>query len=125
MAPPSPPHWRGLQDSPAMRDLAQRHHRDFWHWLNDIKLDQSAQHRSGHDRSSASHERLDLTRFVNAYEHRLGRRVRPFTLHLRLLPLQQPAGWVLDEHQVLLSTTLREDTPALKQLLEPVVSALG
>ena len=127
MGPPSPPHWHGLQDLPAVRALAQRHHRDFWRWLNTVEHDEIERHHGSRRgrRGGSSSDPLHLTRFVNAYEHRLGRPVRPFTLRLRLLPLQQPAGWVLDERQVLLSTALRGDAPALEELLEPVVSALA
>ncbi|WP_432485829.1 hypothetical protein, partial [Kineococcus esterisolvens] len=120
-APPAPPDWHGLQDLPAMRTLAERHHHDIRHWLREIKHNEIERCRG----RRGSSDPLHLTHFVNAYAQRLGRRVRPFTLHLRLLPLQQPAGWVLDEQQVLLSTALREDADALERLLEPVVSALA
>ncbi|WP_337063411.1 hypothetical protein [Kineococcus sp. G2] len=120
-APPAPPDWHGLQDLPAMRTLAERHHHDIRHWLREIKHNEIERCRG----RRGSSDPLHLTRFVNAYAPRLRRRVRPFTLHLRLLPLQQPAGWVLNEQQVLLSTALREDADALERLLEPVVSALA
>ena len=119
--PPAPPEWLGLQDLPAMRALAQRHHHDFWRWLDVAEHIQGERQRGPRGRS----DRLHLTHLVNGYERRLGRAVRPFTLHLRLLPLSQPLGWVLDEQQVVLSTRLREDTPALERFLEPVISALA
>ncbi|MFD0485397.1 hypothetical protein ACFQ46_22620 [Kineococcus sp. GCM10028916] len=120
-APPSPPEWHGVHDLPAVRALVQRHHRDFWSWLD--TADQGELDRYRGQRGSG--DPLHLTRFVNAHEHQLKRPARPFTLHLRLLPLQQPVGWVLDEQQVVLSTGLREDARALEQLLAPVIAGLA
>jgi hypothetical protein len=120
-APPSPPQWRGVENLPAVRALVQRYHRDFWRWLDTVDHEEPERHRG----RRGSSDPLHLTRFVNAYQHRLGRPVRPFTLHLRLLPLQQPVGWVLDEQQVVLSTGLREDARALEQLLAPVIAVLA
>ncbi|WP_380159298.1 hypothetical protein [Kineococcus sp. R86509] len=119
--PPAPPEWRGLQDLPTMRALAQLHHPDFWRWLDAPKHTERERQRGQHGGSDPLH----LTHLVNGYERRLGRPVRPFTLHLRLLPLQQSVGWVLDEQQILLSTRLREDAAAMERLLEPVILALA
>jgi len=119
-APPAPPEWRGLQDLPAMRALAQRHHRDFWRWL-DIPEHVEARRQRG----QGGGDPLFSTHLVDGYAQRLGRPAHPFVLHLRLLPLSQPVGWVLDEQQVVLSTGLREDTSALERFLAPVISALA
>lgn len=127
-APPAAPDWHGLEDLATMRALAQEHHDDFWRWLDEVTQEEISHHRVPRGlrgRRRGGSDPLDLTRFVNGYERRLGRAVRPFTLHLRLLPLAEPVGWVLDEHQVLLSTRLREDAPALERLLAPVIAALA
>ncbi|NAZ84086.1 hypothetical protein GTR02_19960 [Kineococcus sp. R8] len=118
--PPGPPDWRGLEDLPAVRALAERHHRDAARWVDaaraEVQVGRLA--RGGRDP-------LHLTHFVNGFEQRLGRPVRPFALHLRLLPLAEPVGWVLDGQQVLVSTRLLLDPGAVERFLDPVVAALA
>lgn len=119
--PSAPPEWRGLQDLPAMRALAQHYYGGFRRWLDTPGQTEGERYRGWRGGSDP----LALTTLVNGYERRLGRPVRPFSLRLRLLPVSQPVGWVLDEQQVMLSTGLREDAPALERLLAPVLAALA
>lgn len=115
--PPSPPDWNGLEHLPTVRVLAERHHRKFWGWIDDRTREQADSRRKG--------DPVDLTRWVNGYERRLGRPVRPFQLGVRLLPLAEPVGWVLAGDEVLVSTALRRDARAYEEFLTPVVDALA
>ncbi|NAZ84533.1 hypothetical protein [Kineococcus indalonis] len=113
-----------------MRALAEGHHDDFLRWFDAVEHEQGDWYRRprplfGRRGRGGGSDPGHLSRFVNGYQRRLGRAVRPFSLRLRLLPLAEPVGWVLDEHQVLLSTALRRDADALESFLEPVLSAVA
>lgn len=113
---PGSPGWEGMDDLPAARRSAERLHDDFWEWLRPQKALEV-----GHART----EGLQLTRFVNGLDAELGRPVRPFRLHVRVIPVGGVTGWVVAEDQVLVTPKLRDDTTAFIGFLRPVVSALA
>jgi hypothetical protein len=100
-----------------VRALAERHHRACWRWIDDRKREQADRFRQD--------DPLHVTRWVNGYERRLGRPVRPFRLTVRLLPLTESVGWVLSRDDVLVSTALRRDARAFEEFFAPVVDALA
>ena len=114
---PEGPGWDELDDLPVVRRLAEQQHRHYWTWMGAAKAEEI--------RRARSDQAMHLTRFVNAFEARLSRPVRPFRLHLRVLPVDAAAGWVLDEQQVLVTSRLLDDPVALEQVLGPVVSVLA
>jgi len=117
MPPPRPPEWVELADLPAMRALAEQHVEDFWIWMGTVRNAELERQQSG--------DSLHLTHFVNGFEEKLGRPVRPFVLTMTELPLAGAGGWVLDPNHVLISTQLSDDASALRTFLQPVVQALA
>lgn len=106
-----------LADLPALRPLVQRHLRAFSRWHADREREWADRFRHG--------DPLRVTHWVNGFERRLGRPVRPFRLTVRLLPVAEPVGWVLAGDDVLVSTALRRDARAYEEFLTPVVDALA
>ena len=115
--PPHPPDWVELADLPTMRALAEQHFDDFWVWMGTVRNYELERRKSGRP--------LQLTEFVNGFEERLGRPVRPFVLSITELPLAGAGGWVLDPNHVLISSRLSDDDAALRSFLQPVVEALA
>ena len=113
---PGLPGWDGMDGLPDARNLAERLQVDFWQWLQPAKE---------HELQQARSDRLHLTHFVNGLETELGRPVRPFRLRIRVIPVGGATGWILDEHEVLVTPGLRDDATALTCFLRPVVSALA
>lgn len=113
---PVRPDTSDLADLHAVRPLVQRHLRAFSRWHADREREWADEH---------SRRPPDLTRWINGYEGRLGRPVRPFRLTVRLLPLAEPVGWVLSGDDVLVSTRLQADGAAFRAFLAPVVDAMA
>ncbi|MFB8176688.1 hypothetical protein ACFC8N_11590 [Streptomyces sp. NPDC055966] len=62
---------------------------------------------------------------VRAVEKELGRKARPFELHVLELPVAGAVGWCVSEKRVVVSRALREDTAAYRRWLTPVIRKLA
>ncbi|GHI06182.1 hypothetical protein AQI88_28910 [Streptomyces cellostaticus] len=58
---------------------------------------------------------------VRAVETELGRKARPFELHVWELPVAGAVGWRVSEKHVAVSRALREDAAAYRRWLTPVI----
>lgn len=110
----TPPFPAALDDLPVVRDLVERHTRGFEDWTTRAAAGDRTRHGS-----------LHLTHFVNAYEHWLGRPVRPFHLHVREVSVAGSEGWVLAPDVVVISSNLKRDEAAFEAFLRPVIEALA
>lgn len=115
-APFGPPYWPGLEDLPVLRALVEEHFEAFSGWSRQVQLAEQARARRGS---------LGLVHFVNGYERRLGRPVRPFRLDLREVPVEGRGGWVLSAGAVVVSSALLDDEASLMQFLQPVIDDLA
>lgn len=114
--PPHPLDFAGLEDLPVVRLLLQEHFEEIREWMGSVRSVQAQRAEAGS---------LHLSGFVNAYQDRLGRAVRPFTLVVREVAVQGSNGWVLSPQVVVVSTSLAGDEQALKAFLRPVIDALA
>ncbi|WP_369394656.1 hypothetical protein AB5J72_49510 [Streptomyces sp. CG1] len=62
---------------------------------------------------------------VRAAETELGRKARPFELHVLELPVAGAVGWRVSERHVVVSRSLREDAAAYRRWLTPVICELA
>lgn len=110
---PRPPQWHGLEAAPTLRGLLEEHFNEACSWVRAAQVDA---HRPGS---------LHLTHFVNGFEQRLARPVRPFLLRMTEVPVNGAQGWILTDTHVLVSSLLLRDEPALEAFLDPVVQRLA
>ncbi|NHC15953.1 hypothetical protein [Motilibacter deserti] len=111
---PRPPDWGGLEDAPTLRALLERRFPEAEAWVQGAKAAAAGRRRS-----------LHLTHFVNGFEQRLGRPVRPFRLWVGEVPVRGSAGWTLDDGHVLVSSELATDESELEAFLAPLIQAVA
>ncbi|WHT20397.1 hypothetical protein N8J89_04835 [Crossiella sp. CA-258035] len=81
------------------------------------------QRRSGDD--GPRYGGLFITEFVNSFEDRLGRPVRPFGLTITVVPVRGRFFWQRGSADLLASRSLLEDPKAFEIEFDPVVRALA
>lgn len=115
----TPPAFTGLTGSPQLRDLVAELFAPAVRWTNDRKgvfIDELK--RVGHPPSGIEGD------VVRAAESRAGRRARPFSLRITVLPVAGAWSAQRDAHHLLVSERLRVDDDAYRPVLEPMVDAL-
>jgi hypothetical protein len=62
---------------------------------------------------------------VRAWEADAGRPAHPFRLRIEVLPLTASGVWWIGEHAIAVDDLLREDLPAWRAALEPIIARLA
>jgi len=115
----TPPGFTGLSGSPQLRDLVAELFTPAVRWTERrraVFLDELR--RVGHLPHGSEGD------VVRAAESRAGRRARPFSLRITVLPVAGAWSAQRDAHHLLVSEKLRADDEAYRPVLEPVVDAL-
>jgi hypothetical protein len=115
-----PPEFTAFADSPELRQLLRERFREARRWAG----------RRHEEFGDAAVERIhrgdhDVNAVVVACERELGRRAEPFHLDVLVLPLADSDIWVIGPSVIVVSTRLRNDSPAFRDALTPLVHALA
>jgi hypothetical protein len=115
-----PPGFDAFADSPELRQLLRERFREARKWAG----------RRHEEFGTAAVERIhhgdhDVNAVVVACESELGRRAEPFHLEVLVLPVAERDVWIIGPSSIVVSTRLRDDSPAFREAIAPLVHALA
>lgn len=115
-----PPEFTPFARSPELRQLLRERFPDARLWAG----------RRHEEFVEAAVERIhrgdhDINAVVVACQRELGRRAEPFHLDVIVLPVAEPDIWIIGPSSVVVSTRLRNDSPAFRDAVAPLVHALA
>jgi hypothetical protein len=115
-----PPEFRPFDRSPELQQLLRERFPDARLWAG----------RRHEEFVEAAVERIhrgdhDINAVVVASERELGRRAEPFHLDVIVLPVAEADIWIIGPSSIVVSTRLRNDSPAFRDAVAPLVHALA
>jgi hypothetical protein len=114
-----PPHFEVFDRAIGLQDVVIAHYDAAAAWAHERHAEYVQASLLNHARRAA-----DIVDVVREREHRLRRQAGYFRLDIDVLPLSSPGAWIVGPHTVVVSASLRDDSPAFRDWFRPLVSAL-
>ena len=114
-----PPHFTIFDRELELQDLVAEHYVDALAWTEQRHDEYVLMSEEQHAKRVA-----DIVEVVHEREYDLRRQASYFRLDIYVLPLARPGAWIVAPHTVIVSTSLRQDSPAFRAWFTPVVAAL-
>ncbi|WP_025157516.1 hypothetical protein [Leifsonia aquatica] len=114
-----PPHFPVFDRAIELQDVVIAHYDAAADWAHQRHAEYVQASLLNHARRAA-----DIVDVVREREHELRRQAGYFRLDLDVLPLSSSGAWIVGPHTVVVSASLRDDSPAFRDWFRPLVSAL-
>jgi len=114
-----PPHFEVFDRAIELQDVVIEHYEVAASWAHERHAEYVQASLLNHARRAA-----DIVDVVREREYELRRQAGYFRLDLDVLPLSSPGAWIVGPHTVVVSASLRDDSPAFRDWFRPLVSAL-
>ncbi|MFF2051565.1 hypothetical protein ACFVU2_08170 [Leifsonia sp. NPDC058194] len=114
-----PPHFAVFDRAIELQDVVIDHYDEAAAWAHQRHAEYVQASLLNHARRAA-----DIVDVVREREHELRRQAGYFRLDIDVLPLSIPGAWIVGPHTVVISASLRDDSPAFRDWFRPLVSAL-
>ncbi|MGH1523000.1 hypothetical protein ACRAWC_02485 [Leifsonia sp. L25] len=114
-----PPHFAALDRAIELQDVVLAQYETAASWARERRAEYARASIERHATRSA-----DIVDVVHEREHDLRRQAGYFRLDIDVLPLAERGAWIVGPHTVVVSTSLRDDSPAFRDWFRPLVAAL-
>ena len=114
-----PPHFEVFDRAIDLQDVVIEHYDAAASWAHERHAEYVQASLLNHARRAA-----DIVDVVREREHELRRQAGYFRLDIDVLPLSSSGAWIVGPHTVVVSASLRDDSPAFRDWFRPLVSAL-
>lgn len=114
-----PPHFAAFDRTLALQDLIIELYEDAAAWADAQLAEYTVQAERDHAQRSR-----DIVEVVHEREHLMHRQSGSFRLDLAVLPVAEKGAWIVGPDAVVVSSSLREDSPAFRAWLRALVTAL-
>lgn len=114
-----PPHFEVFDRAIDLQDVVIDHYDVAASWAHERHAEYVQASLLNHARRAA-----DIVDVVREREYELRRQAGYFRLDLDVLPLSIPGAWIVGPHTVVVSASLRDDSPAFRDWFRPLVAAL-
>lgn len=114
-----PPHFEVFDRAIDLQDVVIAHYDAAASWAHERHAEYVQASLLNHARRAA-----DIVDVVREREHELRRQAGYFRLDIDVLPLSSSGAWIVGPHTVVVSASLRDDSPAFRDWFRPLVSAL-
>jgi hypothetical protein len=114
-----PPHFAEFDRTLELQDLIIEHYDAAMAWAQERRDEYARVSLEQHAARAA-----DIVDVVRDREHALRRQAGYFRLDICVLPLEQVGAWIVGPDSVVMSRSLRDDSPAFRDWFRPIVEAL-